>query len=130
MSTRARSRKSALEDAREALDFMGTPILYGEGHVADGEDVEVGLEGMASALSTLNGWDSSAAPLDQILAKMQVDDSLVEVAAELIEALGQATYAGGIEDALIAERLRQKLCEGLEDLLDAIEEDEEEPADE
>jgi hypothetical protein len=125
MSARVRSRKSDLEDAREALDAMSTPIRRGvmEGSTVGDDEVEGGLDAMASALAAYKGLDTFATPLDQILAKMRVDSGLVEAAAELIEALGQATYAGGIEDVGTAERLRRELCRGLEDLLDELEDE-------
>lgn len=126
MKMQRRLREDPLERARLALSWIGEPIgLDDLGRSVGSEDVEHGLDAMASALSDLRGLELGAASLDEVLAEMGVDDARVEDAAELIELLGRSSYAGGLarEEALRAERLRAQLFDALEQLLGSMEQE-------
>ena len=126
MTTRRRTTESPLQRAWSALHRMEEPIQWDEirGQVIGAEDVEAGLDALATALSKLKGLNLGAAPLDQVLAEMGEDD-LVEAATELIQLVGRATYTGGPsrEEIEPAETCRDRLCNALDNLLTKLEEE-------
>jgi hypothetical protein len=113
------------------MSLLGSPIKHDEvyGEVEGAEDVRYGLDAMASALTE---WkDLDAGPLDEVLAELDCDDTLVETAARLIELLGRATYEEtlGYDDVRKAEGLRERLVEALDDLLTQLKVEEHEDSD-
>jgi hypothetical protein len=109
------------------MRLLDSPIKYDEiyGQTEGDEYVRYGLDAMASALSE---WkDLEAVSLDEVLAELGQDDTLVETAARLAELVGRrATYEGlAYEDAKRAEGLRETLVEALDNLLNQLQEEEE-----
>ena len=122
---KARSRRQQpLERAWGALVLIGEPIEYDEvyGEATGVEEVEAGLDAMASALSDFRKLGSSAYPLDEVLARLGAKPGMIETAASLIEYVGRASYAGGLGPKQVkrAERLREKLEVFLDDLLTSL----------
>ncbi|WP_437755289.1 hypothetical protein [Sorangium sp. So ce1389] len=120
MNRRRRSKASLLKRARDALDLIGRPIEHDWGKTTGAEDIETGLDAMATALAELKGLESAGGSLDEALAEMGIDESTVHTAAELIEQVGQVDYAGGLQDPASAESLRQDLYLALEQLLGTL----------
>lgn len=127
MTTRRRTTESPLQRARSALYLLGESIGWDDmqGESTGVEYVGTGLDAMATALKDLRKLDLGKAPLDEVLAHLGVEDSLVETAAELIELVGKVGYAGGLseEDVDAAERCREELCDALDNLLTELEEE-------
>lgn len=124
MNMSRRSRSEAMARARKAHELLATPIEYDE-HTAtsEGHDtVERGLEIMAAALSEMNGLDLGSAPLDRVLAEVGEGVELVEMAAQLIERIGRASYSQlSRDDVDEAEELRRQLYDAVAAVLDALE---------
>lgn len=129
MNTRRRKNlEDPLDRARSALSLLSEPIHHGDlrGDAGSAEDLEGGLDAMASALNDLRKKPALASPpLDIVLAEMEADDALVNTAADLIELLGQSTYAGGLGsgEAEAAETLRSRLYKGLDELLNRLQDE-------
>ena len=119
-------KESPRERAWSAMGLLDSPIRYDEiyGQSEGDEDVRYGLDAMASALSE---WkELEAVSLDEVLAELGQDDTLVEAVARLAELVGRASYLGGLayEDVKQAEQLRESLVEALDDLLNQLQEEE------
>ena len=131
---RSPKKESPRDRARLAMDLLGWSIGWNESddHAEDDDTVRLGLDAMASALVDWKELNlRNAAPLDEVLAELGVDDALVETAARLIELIGRATSGGGPgeEDVKDAEDLREELVESLDALLTQLEKKESEDAD-
>ncbi len=124
MTARRKTTERALDRAWSALGRMGEPIQRDEirGELTGAEDVEAGLDAMATALSDLKELDLGAAPLDEVLAEIGAEDDLIETTAQLINLVGRANYAGGLsrEDIATAESCREELLAALDDLLNEL----------